>query len=1718
MNLNFARNLGKKFTDVFDANSEEDQRKRLAAGQQRYYADQKAMQSGRMTGGAPEPKRNKVSKAYDQVNIFDSGRSWKTGKVDKNTARSGVKQQFKDIFDSSSELDKIRRITAGAPANYRDEQKAKGNKRPYESLGAQVFGNSARFLNTAVAARDEVNDTFKLYSADWRNDTKDWAKTNQRIKERQQRQYQPNSGLLGAGTIFNNPEEFNTLGATELTKRVGLNTLGTASEVVPWARVARPVTVGGKVTANTLRYGGKTIPVATKGGNVLNKVSLAERGANGLKARMAVNAGIDIPTSAAESAARQYVQTGKVDSKQVGIDTVTGTVTGQVQPVAFTGINKAVPDSVKNALKKQAKDIPILGESPNIRESRAAVLNADKVLTGVQDGTIKNIRLSTAKKNVKLAEQEFRKAIMDEKRIGMSMKDIDKNPRSNNPDVLEIQNAINKSIKSGDVETAKILNESLETPDRITIAEKPTVTNRNPSGSLDINAVRARRLQSVEEHLNKYPTSTRTPEQTAEFNRLWDLYLATDDIDISAPKSIVESRPVVESQPPKSTIEGKPTVTAKEPEVYYPPAKPVSVLDSEGKLVKLGKIAETFFDNNKGNVKINYRQLDSLGKQVTLQTNALYKAIGSDYPTVARKVQEAADRGVKSLDEVDITPNEAAILRRAQAEMNYIRRRASLGNKEISTGDFGEMYIPRQKDGQYDGNNLFEGFRDTKPGSEFKRTGKLKLDDLDYDATGIGQYVTRYGDTKLYREERIARRMQADNPNASSDAVAEATTKMINVQDKVNNLESTIGLGGLGRRHTLSDGKAVDTAGELSDIGRMLNKEQTILTETPSGLTNGDRINSIETHTGETVGDYIGFNQHRDAKSYASSQTIDAKGDRAVLADAVRQRLDTEYTLPQESIDNIVATVGRIKQDLPDDLVQARVTGLYENAAVQQAMEQLQTINIQNKTLRKDVSDLANQILTKGNIERKTSAKVVSGVLKTTNAMFRKLNVSSAINELSDVGGVLTTYGRKTAIKPDFSLISKFGLGDADPALAPYIKAIESGQSLKSVLSSIDSNTNLYHFVETYKAAVLATTARKFYKNLNGDALTKQILKDYRDLILPVDAFTKTFVDNAPLYTQYMSWSLRNLQKEGRLITGKIDAGVLKDKSIGQRIARDVYVNLPTKTLFWLASNGLKGTAIMTAFGINDYLNVASGDYSGIKDEDKSAYDKTVAQVAGSSTSLGLLNTIIQSIEKEHMSNDENYEGVNPYKDNNLFKQVAALGTPQFVKNATGSPDIQDGKLVFSGGADDLMRDGYSKNAQGDIQYAAPDDPYNKAKAFVFGKSSTANARDYSGRTNLADRVKMGQNDTLPGRVLEAGQSVVDMAKEQLNIKDTNYQYPVSDRYKKQIEAGADVKATIAKSREKQRIDKNYYNTPQGKASKALNSTVWNPDTKKYESDVITPEKWRNVLNDKSETNYNHLKEAAKEGNRDFGDPLDPIYSDKWSKYRREIMTMRSQDTGDDTEMKDIAFSTKPWYKEYHKDYIKYIKANLNREFDDNSNYGPSARVKEYWDLTSKNPGIPENSEKAYPLINKYLTIKNGDEEKGIKGDPDAAKSFYKTYADQLSADFDKQKKEKWEWTNKMRAIEGADPIDWATFQNVTFGYEDDERKVAQELYWKFKDGVGSGGSGGSKKRTVGIHRVSGDAGTSIGSYKVKAKIPSAAKVTAKNIARPKVSLKKSLV
>lgn len=235
-------------------------------------------------------------------------------------------------------------------------------------------------------------------------------------------------------------------------------------------------------------------------------------------------------------------------------------------------------------------------------------------------------------------------------------------------------------------------------------------------------------------------------------------------------------------------------------------------------------------------------------------------------------------------------------------------------------------------------------------------------------------------------------------------------------------------------------------------------------------------------------------------------------------------------------------------------------------------------------------------------------------------------------------------------------------------------------------------------------------------------------------------------------------------------------------------------------------------------------------------------------------------------------------------------------------------------------------------------------------------------------------------------------------------------------------------------------------------------------------NDTISPEKWSIIKNKpklyeqlRTEAYYSNKHNKDKNGK---GQPIDPIYEVKDPAKRKEILELRSLPTGNGQETTEIARATKPWFKQYEKQERTFYKEQ-SAFFDNLPKRDGKAPPKQ-------NPRVKAYNDVPHPeqptMLANYYKLRYGDEETGKIGNEAAGKAYYKANADALQGLTKGYKSDRLKEVNAKRKIEGADPISETTWNNVTFGYEDDEAKVAKELYFKGYGGYGRGGGGGKKE------------------------------------------------
>lgn len=165
------RPLGRRITDIFDANSAQDQAKRVAAGQPRMYADQQASRlpnpnapystaPGSITNaqavqrGLVKDNRSAFSKLYDQVNPLDNGRTFSNANQlnARNTlgqlTHNGVTNSFGNMVAKPLVINPLQiasetgRMVAADVTNNPAAQKA-SQSRQMQNLKASIPGQAA---------------------------------------------------------------------------------------------------------------------------------------------------------------------------------------------------------------------------------------------------------------------------------------------------------------------------------------------------------------------------------------------------------------------------------------------------------------------------------------------------------------------------------------------------------------------------------------------------------------------------------------------------------------------------------------------------------------------------------------------------------------------------------------------------------------------------------------------------------------------------------------------------------------------------------------------------------------------------------------------------------------------------------------------------------------------------------------------------------------------------------------------------------------------------------------------------------------------------------------------------------------------------------------------------------------------------------------------------------------------------------------------------------------------------------------------------------------------------------------------------------------------------------------------------------------------------------------------------------------------------------------
>ncbi len=262
-----------------------------------------------------------LSKVYDQVNPLDNNLTYK--QRTPTTNKSAV-----------SQLGQVGGQTARA-----------------------VAGNTSRFLNTANLGVRQIADTARLTAANLTNNSLAARNAIQDTKQDYNR-FTTKGGILNTGTFFQSPEEAASGEFKTVARRIGGGTLGTAAEVVPFARGATLVKAGGSVLPNVARGAAEGAGYGAVGGagnelvqgqgfNIRNVIKSAAAGAALGGAIPAAAGAVKGATRVGQSAVNDY-KAMTPEERQAGFVKIPGsTPAGSTTPVANPKVATAPTPMVK---------------------------------------------------------------------------------------------------------------------------------------------------------------------------------------------------------------------------------------------------------------------------------------------------------------------------------------------------------------------------------------------------------------------------------------------------------------------------------------------------------------------------------------------------------------------------------------------------------------------------------------------------------------------------------------------------------------------------------------------------------------------------------------------------------------------------------------------------------------------------------------------------------------------------------------------------------------------------------------------------------------------------------------------------------------------------------------------------------------------------------------------------------------------------------------------------------------------------------------------------------------------------------------------------------------------------------------------------------------------------------------------------------------------------
>lgn len=703
-----------------------------------------------------------------------------------------------------------------------------------------------------------------------------------------------------------------------------------------------------------------------------------------------------------------------------------------------------------------------------------------------------------------------------------------------------------------------------------------------------------------------------------------------------------------------------------------------------------------------------------------------------------------------------------------------------------------------------------------------------------------------------------------------------------------------------------------------------------------------------------------------------------------------------------------------------------------------------------------------------------TAQKASSIVHRTMNSAFRGLRLQTTLNEIPEIVKSWGDFGKMGLAKPKeiSHYINKYGFGDGNiteqflnqlpkEQRAELELSLEQTNDPKEVASiyqkfmkafdTVDNFTQWNQWVQSVKDATYLKNAEAYWssKGLEGPALTAQVLQDYGQRMLPMDRFYKYLKNDSALnkvLTMYMDSGFRLTSQSLKGAVGSNTAGANLSRNRAQRIA----VNAATDLLPRAISAFAMGVPISAVMGL---VNIGLDDYSGIDDEDKNILDHIMNDLLANFPPLNPLvsayNVNRQNEIGEAKANESGYD----YQGKDVLEETLN----KVRKTFTPLGSWLDQQFGYGGNRNnlkDVAERGYAENAQGKVQYLAPDNLIDWVTALIAGVNKTSNAREYQKNPDLISAL-VNENITLDDLVNY--NQALNSAPLDLNLKkEEDYNRPLSATEYDDYSTNYSQKVKEALDNKDRKSAEEWYR--KGQEYNAIVDDLRTNHPEAYQayqesksSNIVSPKKWSLIAygdtKEKGETIdltvWNAIKQMEQIRKRDFDAKIDPAYELEDPERERRFLQYMSTATGEDMGMKNemvIDDFWKDFFNTRKEFYDAKTESDYNTKNKDQSVINWNNLNDEYGDLMSFVSGKSDkisNEQRwlelslTYPTLAEYASLKSALQAK--YGD-DYNKSqeydnFFEINGDNYSAESDAFNNQVRNIINAMREIEGFDAL-----------------------------------------------------------------------------------------